>query len=354
VRALAVCLTLGIAVGAAGAPGLRPSTWIRLTDVNGRLCGRVLDFTYNHGGDRRIYSPALCEKRDLYVYLPPAFDPSRLYPAMLLLHGIAQDEQFFLQVVEDLDRAMACGRLPPFLIAAPDGSITGEASVRLPGSFYLNTKAGRFEDYVVGDVWGFLTANFPVRPEREFHILAGGSMGGFAAYNLGFKHRDRFRVLVGLLPALNLRYQDCHGRYLADFDPSCTGLRDRLTPCKPVAKYFGVIPVRLGRLSNPLYGGDPHAIRKIAAENPVEMLDACDVRPGEFDMFIGYGGRDEFNIDAQVESFLSVARRRGLAVTVAYDPKGHHTPATGRRLFPDLVRWLGPLLAAHESAAGGR
>jgi hypothetical protein len=67
-------------------------------------------------------------------------------------------------------------------------------------------------------------------------------------------------------------------------------------------------------------------------------------------MFIGYAGRDEFNIDAQVESFLHVARQRGLEIKVAFDPRGHHTVATGFRLFPEFVRWLGPLLRGYEQS----
>src|SRR5262245_52808104 len=337
---------LVLLAGAAGvaAAGLRPSTWARLNDLNGRIHGQVLDFTDNHGADRRIYSPALDQRRSVYAYLPPGFDPSRQYPLMIYLHGYAQNERSFLQLVEPFDGAMADGHLPPFIVVAPDGSIRGGPTLLAGGSFYLNTNAGRFEDYIVQDVWDFAVRTFPVRPDREFHILGGASMGGFGAYNLGFKHPDKFKILVGTFPALNLRYVDCHGRYFANFDPNCLGNRDRLKPLQPVARFYGLIVVRERKLARPLFGINRTAIQKIAAENPAEMLEAYDIRPGTYDMFVGYGGRDEFNIDAQVESFLYLARRRGLEVTVAYDPRGHHSLATGLRLFPDFARWLGPLL----------
>jgi hypothetical protein len=338
--------------GTVCAIGFRPCQWARLEHLNGQLQGSILDYTHNHGTDRRIYSPALGERRDMYVYLPLGFDPSRAYPAMIFLHGVAQDEQFFLRVAPEFDAAIACGQLPPFIIAAPDGSIRGKPSILRGASFYLNTDAGRFEDWIVCDVWNFLQTHFQIRPEREAHILCGGSAGGFGAYNIGFKHREEFKILAGFLPALNLRYENCRGRYFAPFDPNCTSLRERLRPWQPVARYFGIIAIREKQLSWPLFGKDREAIRRLALENPVEMLERCDVRPGEFDMFIAYGGRDEFNIAAQVESFLHVARRRGLEIQVAYDPHGHHTPTTALRLFPDFVRWLGPLLRTYEPAPG--
>jgi S-formylglutathione hydrolase FrmB len=345
-----VVLLAGVVAPLSAGIGLRPCKWIKVDRLNGRIQGVVLDFTHNHGADRRIYSAALDAYRDLYVYLPPGYDPCRQYPVMLLLHGIAQDEQSVLRLFEDLDRVIACGQLPPMVIAAPDGSISGSPSYLKPGSFYLNTRAGRFEDYIIQDVWCFLVQNFSIRPERELHILAGASMGGFAAFNLGFKHCDQFKILSAIMPPLNLRYQDCHGRYFANFDPCCTGLRDRLRPWQPVARYYGFLTIRERRLSKPLFDHEADALQKIAAENPIEMLDAYDVRPGQFDLLVGYGGRDEFNIDAQVESFLYRARQRGLEISVVFDPKGHHTLASGFRLFPAFVDWLGPVVRGYEAA----
>ena len=78
--ALGLLLTLNI--GLAPATGLRPCTWMTIHYLSKNLHGQVLDFTHNHWGDHRIWSEALCEKRDLYVYLPPCYEPSKQYPAM--------------------------------------------------------------------------------------------------------------------------------------------------------------------------------------------------------------------------------------------------------------------------------
>src|SRR5205807_833854 len=133
--------------------------------------------THNHGADRRIWSAALQQPRDLYVYLPPGYDGTRQYPVMLWLNPIMADEASFLDgVVQLLDKTIRTGQLPPFIVAAPDGSITGRARLFSAGSFYVNSDAGRFEDYIIQDVWGFVIRNYAVRPEREAHVIAGASM----------------------------------------------------------------------------------------------------------------------------------------------------------------------------------
>ena len=195
-----------------------------LDKFNAALSGQVLDYTFNHGKDRRIYSKALDAKRDLYVYLPPGYDPRVQYPVIVFLHGFAQDETFCFEVLPFFDKQMADGKMPPTIIAVPDGSLGGRPSVFFcAGSFYLNSRAGRFGDFVTQDVWGFLNESFPLRPERGAHVLAGGSMGGFAAYNLGFKNRETFGVLAGVLAPLHLRWCDCTGDRFGDYARTASG-----------------------------------------------------------------------------------------------------------------------------------
>lgn len=348
----AIVLGVSLSAQAAAAP-FRPATWKRVESLNGKLRGQVLDFTHNHRRDNRIWSAALCERRDLYVYLPPGFDPTCQYPVIIYLHGVVEDEESFLTIVPWLDRAMACGDLPPCIVAAPDGTLSGSPSLTSAGSFYVNSRAGRFEDFIVCDVWNFLIETFPIRPERELHVIAGASMGGFGAYNLAIKHRDKFKIVIGLMPPLHVRYSDCRGRHFADYDPCCLGVRERVKPLQPVGRFYGVVTVRQRMFTQPLYGFcNPDAIYEIARQNPYEMLDAHDLKPGELDLFAGYGKRDEFNIDAQVESFVHAARCRGLEITCVCDPKGRHDLATGERLFPDVVRWAGPLLTQYLKCAG--
>jgi len=321
-----------------------------LEAVNRRLHGQIVDYTHNHGADRRIWSDALGQKRDVYVYLPPGFDPAKRYPLIIALHGYAQDERAFLKyAVDDFDQAMASGCLPPTIMVVPDGSVDGDGCRTNVGSFFLNSKAGRFEDFVMQDVWAFAMKNYPIRPEREAHVLLGVSMGGGAAFNLGIKYRDRVQVVAGIFPPVHTRYVDCHGRYMSHFNPDCQGMRtDVNRGHEVVGRFYGVILIPLKRLLDPIYDRkDPSVLDQLSRDNPFEMIDAYNLKEGELSMFIAYAGRDEFNIDAQVESFLYKTKQKGLTVDVAYERKGRHNYRTVAKLQPSLFDWLSKRLAGY-------
>jgi S-formylglutathione hydrolase FrmB len=202
------------------------------------------------------------------------------------------------------------------------------------------------------DVWNFMLLHYPIRPEREAHVLAGVSMGGGGAYTLAMKYRDRVKVVVGVLPPLNNRWLDCHDRYMRNFDPDCWGWRtDFHRGHEVVGRFYGVVTIRLHQVMDPLYDRrSPETLELVSQDNPIELIDRLNLQPGELDMYVAYGGKDQFNLDAQVESFLYVARERGLCLRVDYDPKGKHDRKTALEFVPGVVEWLAPLLAPYSPA----
>jgi S-formylglutathione hydrolase FrmB len=341
-------LGLGLFLGLLLAGESATAAPIQLALAGRRLAGQLVDYTHNHGRDRRIWSEVLGERRDLYVYLPPGYDPARRYPVMIWLHGLYQDERSFLleRSLHDFDEAIAAGRLPPLIIVIPDGSLKGRPTLYTGNPLWLNSQAGRFEDYLVEDIWGFVQKHYPVRPEREAHVLAGFSGGGAAAFRLGIKHPSEFGVVMGTHPPLNLRWLDCHGRYFSRFDPSCWGWRDNVDRgSEPVARFYGVLVIRVRHLVYPLFGKGPESVEQLSQINPIEMIDQYNLKEGDLAMFIGYTGKDQFNVTAQVESFLYRARERGLTVSTGYLPRGRHDWPSANRLRPGMLAWLAQQLA---------
>lgn len=318
------------------------------------LQGTIVDFTDNHRGDKRIYSRRLGIKRDMYVYLPPGYDPQQAYPLMLWLHGFGGDEkQFLRQVVCALDEAIVRGELPPLIAACPDGSLpTSVARPWHSGSWYINSKKGCWEDYIFCDVLPFLENNFSLLPQREARVIAGWSMGGFAAYNLGIKHSECFHYLVGVYPNLNPCYAGNDGKWHHPFDPANEGRLASLRWYYKLGDYPNTrIPILAGMVYCPVWGSGPRAVERMSQESPTDHLLRFGVQPGQFQMFVAYGGNDEYNIDAQVESFLYHARSLGLTVWERRHPYGHHRWDYVNECLPDVFRALGEALHANLSSS---
>jgi S-formylglutathione hydrolase FrmB len=132
------------------------------------------------------------------VMLPPAFDAdkTRHFPILYLLHGLGDNEQFFIHsgewnLVEDMREK---GELKDFLITTPDGD----------ASFYINAKDGkeRYEDFLVQEFFPFIEKRYRAAPGRSNRAISGISMGGYGALHLAFRHPQLFSAVSAHSAAL--------------------------------------------------------------------------------------------------------------------------------------------------------
>jgi S-formylglutathione hydrolase FrmB len=320
---------------------------LKLKLHNACLHGEVVAYAREHGDDRRLWSSALQERRDLFVYLPPGYDPCQRYPMVLWLHGIIENGRTpITNAIPYFDKAISCGRMPPVIVVMPDGHI--------PGSFFdshfLNIRAGNYEDYLLQDVLPFVESNYPIRPEREARGIMGFSLSGWAAYSVALKNTNRFGAVVGILPPLNMRWVDCHGNAKSRFDPNCWGWRTELEKDELITCAYG-IPATLKRAIEPYFGWGPEGLAWLSRENPIELLDAYQIQPNEIAMYISYIKHDEYNVAPQVESFLYVAAHRSLDVTVDYHPLiPTHNVLVCMNRFPRALEWLGSRFTCYAPA----
>src|ERR1700759_3993278 len=87
--------------------------------------------------------------------------------------------------------------------------------------------------------------------------------------------------------------------------------------------------------------GNGDIVPALQATNPADRIFSYDLRPGELAIYANYGGRDNFNFDAQVESFAWLASTRGIAVTLERDPEGTHSLRYLRENMERMLLWLG-------------
>lgn len=314
-----------------------------LNAINQQLSGTLIDYTNNHGCDNRIFSEILAQPRDLYVYLPPGYSPDKAYPLLMWFHGAFGDEHSILAdyVLLLLDRLIASGTVPPLIFACPDGTFEGTRGLFTHHSFYVNGPGGRFEDHVMMEVVPFVETHYSVRPEREAHVFGGVSAGGFAAVGLTLKYRHQFHASGTLAAPVNMRLSNDKGKYFKNFNPKSYRWRDDYRPKEVVGCFFGVVKLRSRRLIEHAFGPADEVLENVRLNNPADLLFALDVQPGEVQIYLNYPGCDNFNFDAQSESFEWLARCRGMNVVMSKDKHARHLTPYFSRNAASLFYWLG-------------
>jgi hypothetical protein len=339
-RLIAVVVLLGSATLPAEA---QLFNHVNLDRLNRRLNGQVVDYTANHGQDRRIFSPILEMKRDLYVYLPPNYDPKIAYPMVLYLHTAEVDEHTLIGpgIIDTVDAMIARGEFPPAVIFCPDGTYDGRNRLKDPHSLYVNGLGGRFEDHLVQEVIPFVMKTYSIRPEREAHAILGTSAGGYGGMGLALKHREFFGAIATLGGPLNMRYDNTEGRYLDDFDPATYRWKTTYKPNEIAATYYhGLMHSRAKKYIGPVYGKGSDVIAGLLRDNPADLLFTTDLQPGELAIYANYPGRDNWNFDAQDQSFAWLAAQKGVSVTLVEVPKAQHTLRYFKSQQRPAYEWL--------------
>jgi S-formylglutathione hydrolase FrmB len=96
---------------------------------------------------------------------------------------------------ERLDSLMRAGTVPELIIVAPNGRNAYKHS------FYVNSPVtGRWEDYVVEDVVGYVDANYRTLPTASSRGIAGHSGGANGALFIAMQHPDVFGSVYAMAP----------------------------------------------------------------------------------------------------------------------------------------------------------
>jgi enterochelin esterase family protein len=159
-----------------------------------------------HGAVSAVWypSPVLKAERRLLVYTPPGYEGSTArYPTIYLFHGGSADEEAWnllgvFNVI--MDNLIAQGKAKPMIVVLPNaywneaavldvGKARSVPSAPAGGGGQSYDQAG--EDIVKGII-PFVEKHFRALTGRENRAIAGLSMGGGIAINVGLKRLDVF------------------------------------------------------------------------------------------------------------------------------------------------------------------
>lgn len=130
------------------------------------------------------------DHRPSAIYLPPGYDPTRSYPVIYLLHGMAGNPSSYvdsLKFAEVADGLIRSGKTKPFIAAIP---VAGPVVDPNSGEW-----AGIWEQYVVNDVVPWVDQHLSTIRSPAGRALEGLCAGGFGAMDIGLRHPGMFGTL---------------------------------------------------------------------------------------------------------------------------------------------------------------
>ena len=156
------------------------------------------------------YSTALARFRRMHVYTPPGYERgSDKYPVFYLLHGAGDSDHSWSSVGRAgfiLDNLIAARKAKPMIVVMPAGHTRRGAG----GAGAIGrTATEEFVNDFVKDVMPYVEKNYRVQNGRANTAIAGLSMGGNHALQVGIPHLDKFGYigvyssgLLGAFPQL--------------------------------------------------------------------------------------------------------------------------------------------------------
>jgi len=159
-------------------------------------------------------SKAMGVTRFLWIYTPPGYDKSGArYPVLYLLHGNGEAQDGWVvngRANFILDNLIADGKAQPMLIVMPQGHALQAAGVgplvRIPGETTMYSE--RFPQDLLEDVTPLVEKNYRVVADANHRAIAGLSMGGGQALDIGLAHQDVFHYVLGYSAAISAQFMD--------------------------------------------------------------------------------------------------------------------------------------------------
>jgi enterochelin esterase-like enzyme len=154
-----------------------------------------------HGALAEVYYPSpLFGQRRLHVYTPPGYERGdKSYPVLYLLHGGGDCDASWGTIGRAgfiLDNLIAEDACVPMIIAMPSGHVPGpQAAPGASRAMSAHPANDPFTHDLLEGVMPFIERSYRVDANPKARALAGLSMGGVQAANIGLVHSELFRYL---------------------------------------------------------------------------------------------------------------------------------------------------------------
>lgn len=319
-KRLLVCLVIAAACGgkppAGEAPGA-PSAPSAAVPAGPPSASRVVT--------EHFHSDALGVDKAVVVYLPRGYDsaPARRWPVFYYLHGLGGNETNWVQNGK-LDVA-ADGLGLEAIVVMPDGDdgFYVDSASKIDFDQCMKDGSGLFqpkreppettcvrsrsyETYIARDLVGWVDGHYRTLARRDGRAIAGLSMGGFGAMELGMRHPDEFAAAASHSGAIALLFKGPR--------PFAPGKSELVTDLAGWGKAGGPITEWIQLM----FGND------IAEWKAHDVVELAGKTAGKVALYIDCGTEDDFALQDNAQYVHEALTARHIAHEFFLGPGKHN------------------------------
>ncbi|HUS31449.1 MAG TPA: alpha/beta hydrolase family protein [Kofleriaceae bacterium] len=294
---------------------------------------------------RHFQSAALGVEKDYIIYLPAGYDAStKRYPVFYYLHGLGGNETNWTNTGELAQSADKLGL--EAIVVMPDGDDGFYADSAAPIDYDTCMKDGtglflpgmqnrqhtcvkqrKYETYIIKDLVGEIDAKYRTVASREGRAIAGLSMGGFGALQLGMRHPDLFAAAASHSGVDALLYA---GPY-----PYEKG-KVKLITQEEISRYGKGNPdvEQIGLWIQMIFGKD---IAVWKSYDPATLAEK--VEPGKPALYLDCGTEDGFGLQNGAQYLHDILSARNIEHAFFLGP-GPHDMRFWRPRLPESLKFL--------------
>lgn len=223
------------------------------------------------------------------VYLPKEYNKNlnKKYPVLYLLHGFGGNvtnttDETRIDSKSILDNLIEKNEINPMIVVFIDGF----------NSFYVDGPTFKMKSAIVNDLIPFIDSKY--RTFTDKRAIAGISMGGYGALNIGLSNSEMFTSISLMSPAIWETIEE----------------------------------------NNIIYGS---SLVELYYENSYKKLMG-ESKKTDINIFTYYGKDDEVISYNNVDSFISFAKDRGFNIKYELQDIGPHNWETWREMYPKVLK----------------
>ena len=178
------------------------------------LLHELSDVAHGTLHDHIYHSQTIDGPNSVRVYTPPNYNPTddKAYPILILLHGFGEKVSFwsdFGKINLITDNLISQNKIIEPIIVMPNGD-PFEAEYykfftsQVDGNAWMEKNMETLNNDLLQDLMPFLKSQYKIKSDKASMAIAGSSMGGIQAVQLGVKNAPKFGWVIGLSTSLNI------------------------------------------------------------------------------------------------------------------------------------------------------